>query len=59
MTYSNSIEHMSNSSKGITMAIDFMITCPLDHLMGHTVSIPLDIMVPLLRIPIITSLHQQ
>ena len=31
---------MSNSTKEITMTIDFMITCPLDHLRGHTISIP-------------------
>ena len=58
MTYYSSKEHMSNSTKGITMVIDFMITCTLDHPMGHVVSIPCDIMVPLLRIPITTSLHR-
>ena len=26
---------MSNSTKGITMVIHIMITCPLDHLMGY------------------------
>ena len=50
---------MSNSTKRITMAIDFMITCPLDHPRGHIVSIPWDIIVPLLRIPIAINLHQQ
>ena len=40
------------------VATNFMITCPLDHPRGHTFSIPWDIMVPLLRIPIVTSLHQ-
>ena len=57
LTYSSSKEHKSNSTKGIIMATNFMITCPLDHQMGHTVSIPWDIMVHLLRIPIATSLH--
>ena len=58
MTYSISKEHMSNSIKWITMATDFMITCSLDHPRGHTVSIPWDIMVPLLRIHVATCLHQ-
>ena len=49
---------MSNSIKGITVAIDFMITCPLDHPRGHTILILGDIMVPLLRIPVATNLHQ-
>ena len=58
LTYSNSKEHMSNSTKEITMTIDFMITCPLDHSREHIVSIPSDIMVLILRIPVATSLHQ-
>ena len=58
MTYSSSKERMSNFTKGITMAIDFMITCPLDNPRGHTISIPWDIMVPLMRIHVATSLHQ-
>ena len=44
LTHSNSKEHMSNSTKGIVVATDFMITCPLDHLRGHTSSIPWDIL---------------
>ena len=31
LTYSNSKEYMSNSTKWIIAIIDFMITCPLDH----------------------------
>ena len=31
LTYFSSKEHMSNSTKGITIAIVFLITCPLDH----------------------------
>ena len=49
---------MSNSIKGITVATDFMITFPLDHPMGHNVLIPRDIMMPLLRIVVATSLRQ-
>ena len=49
---------MSISTNEITMTIDFMITCSLDHPMGHVISITRDIMVPLLRIPIATILHQ-
>ena len=59
MTYSSSKNHMSNYTKGIIVIIDFMITCPLDHLRRYIVSILWDIMVFLLRIPIATSLHQQ
>ena len=40
------------------MTIDFMITYPLDHLRGHTVSISRDILMPLLRIHVATNLHQ-
>ena len=49
---------MSNSIKGITMATDFMITCPLDYPIGHIVSIACDIMVPIYGILVATSLHQ-
>ena len=52
-------EHISNFTKGITMAINFKITCPLDHPMGHIVSISWDIMVHLLRISVATRLYQQ
>ena len=52
LTYSNSKEYMSNSTKWITVVIDFMITCHLDHPRGYIVSISWDIIVPLLRIPI-------
>ena len=58
LTYFSPKEHMLNSTKGTTMTTDFMITCPLDHPMGHVVSIPWDIMVPLLRKPIATILYQ-
>ena len=50
---------MENFTKEITKTKDFMITRPLDHPRGLTVSISLDIMVPLLRIPVATNLHQQ
>ena len=49
---------MSNSTKGITAAAYFMITCPLDHQMGHIVSIPRVVIVSLLRIPVATNLRQ-
>ena len=52
-TCSNSNEHMLNSTKGITTITNFMITCPLNHQRGHVVSIPWDIIVSLLRIPIV------
>ena len=58
LTYSNSKEHMSDFTKGITVTTNFMITCPLDHPRRHTVSIPWDIMISLLRILVITNLHQ-
>ena len=50
---------MSNFTKGIIVATYFMITCPLDHPMGGTTSIPWDIMVPILTILVATNLHQQ
>ena len=56
---SNFNKHMSNSNKGIIVVTNFIIICPLDHLRGHVVSIPWDIMVPLLRIPVATSLYRQ
>ena len=59
LTYSNFKEHTSNSTKGIIVAKNFMITCHLDHLRGHIVSFPWDIIMPLLRILIVTSFHQQ
>ena len=39
LKYSNSKEYISNSTKGIFMAIDFMIACPLDHQRGYIISI--------------------
>ena len=39
LIYSSSKEHMSNSTKGIIVVIDFIIACPLDHPRGHTISI--------------------
>ena len=50
---------MLNSTKGISVAIDFMITCPLHYPRRHTISIPLDIIVPILRTPVATSVYQQ
>ena len=50
--------NMSNFIKGITIATNFMITYLLNHLKGHIVSNLWDIVMPLLRIPIATSLHQ-
>ena len=58
LTYSSSKEHMSNSTKGIIVVTYFMITYPLDHPREHTISIPWDIMVPILRIHVATNLHQ-
>ena len=40
MTYSSFKEYMSNSTKGIIVATNFMITCSLDHPKGHIISIP-------------------
>ena len=59
LTYYYDKKHMSNSTKGITTVTNFMITCPLDQLMRHIISILGDIMVLLLRILIATNLHQQ
>ena len=39
MTYSSFKEYMSNSTKGIIVTTNFIKTCPLDHPMGHTMSI--------------------
>ena len=32
-------EHMLNCTKRITRVVDFIITCPYDHLRGHAISI--------------------
>ena len=40
LTYSSSKEHMSNSTKWITVTTNFLITCSLDYPRWHTVSIP-------------------
>ena len=58
LTYSTSKVHKSNSTKRITMDTNFMITCSWDHAIGYIILILWDIMVPLLRITIATSLHQ-
>ena len=57
LTYSRSREHLSNFIKWILETTDFMITCHLDHPRGYVILIPWDIMVPLLRIPVVTSLY--
>ena len=41
------------------MTIVYMNTPPWDQPKGHVASIPWDIMVPILRIPIVTGFYQQ
>ena len=48
---------MSNSTKGINRATNFMTTCHLDHLREHVVSISWDIMVPPLGILVVVDFH--
>ena len=48
---------MSSSTYGTITAIVSMNTPPYDHSMGHSISIPRDSMVPLLRIPIVTGFN--
>ena len=58
LTYFSSKKYMSNFTKGITVTTDFMITYPLDYPRWYIITILWDIIVPLLRIPIVINLHQ-